>query len=58
MERKPSRSQFGRAYALLIGNSDYSNRNGFKNLGAPGKDVDAVYIFLKKKCSIKFDDIK
>jgi hypothetical protein len=58
MERKPSNSQFGKAYALLIGNGNYSQREGFDDLEAPERDVDAVANFLGKTSTIKFDHIE
>ena len=50
-------SQFSEAYALLIGNSDYSERRDtYGDLELAPKDVKAVKKFLGS-CDIKFDEI-
>ena len=50
-------SQFSEAFALLIGNGDYSERRDtYEDLELALKDVRAVKKFLGG-CDIKFDEI-
>ena len=56
MEKKASNS--GKAYALLIGNRDYSQREGFDKCEAAERDVDAVVNFLRMTSTIKFNHIE